>query len=97
MMKGIDSPFKTNLLISIPITPNTRMFMVSNDQETRVAFCANRAAATKVSTASRAVQGTKGIRNIVNNLSLLDSTILVPKTDGTLHPNPRHIGIKLFP
>jgi hypothetical protein len=34
---------------------------------------------------------------MVRNRAFLDSIIRVPSIEGTLQPNPRHMGIKLFP
>ena len=58
MMNGIGSSFMKKRLIRMPTIPRIRMLAERRDQETIVADCANRAADTKVSTASRAVQGT---------------------------------------
>ena len=97
MMNGIGSSFMKKRLIRMPTSPRTRMLAERRDQETIVADLAKRAADTKVSTASRAVQGTKGDRMTVRSRSFLDSTIRAPSTAGTLQPKPRHRGMKLLP
>jgi hypothetical protein len=81
----------------MPVMPNVTIFMVTSNHEMSNAFSANIAAVMNVKTVSLAVHGTKGVRNMVSNLALFDSTILAPSTEGTLHPNPRHIGKKLLP
>ena len=96
MIKGA-SCFHSVLLTIIPAIPSTAIFKARMLHDTYAAFGPKIAAETSVRTASRAVQGTKGIRSNVIILALRVSIILAPSTAGTLQPNPRHIGIKLFP
>ena len=96
-MKGMASSFITSRFTSMPVSPRMKIFAAQTLQETIAAFFVNTAPATNVRTASRAVHGTKGVSRIVRSLALRDSMILAPRTAGTLHPNPRHMGIKLLP
>ena len=73
------------------------MFRATRPQLIKRPFFAKTAAVMNVITASLPVQGTKGVRNMVSSLAFFDYTILAPRTEATLHPNPRHMGRKLFP
>src|SRR5271157_4275291 len=97
MMKGVGSPFRKSLLITMPDKPRTTILTETTIHATREACLPNMAPDTKVRTPNLAVQGTKGVRKIVSSRALRDSIILAPMIEGTLHPNPRHMGKKLFP
>ena len=70
-MKGVGSSFMKKVWTAIPVAPRTRMLRATSDQTTAVAWAAKTAAATKVRTARRAVQGTKGVRSIVSSRAFL--------------------------
>ena len=96
-MKGVGSAFIRKVWTAIPTAPRTRMLRATSDQTTSVAWDAKTAAAMKVRTARRAVQGTKGVRSIVRSRAFFDSMIRTPRIAGTLQPKPMHMGMKLLP